>query len=364
MAWVIATHLFRHHQPFFAPIAAASALNISRGERGSNAVRLLQGVIVGIVVAQLATGTVGAGDLTVAVATFVAMFVSLMLGGTRVVIGQAAASAILTTTTGSPDVGAGRLADALVGAGVALVFTQLLFPAEPVTLLRRAETAVLTDISHALDLAGQALEHHDDELAGQAIAQLRNVRDRMSELGRTRDSSERAAKRSPMWWGRRASPIVRENENAGQLDLLGTSCLMLTRAVLDTDQVSREQVAPAVRGLGQVLGRLAKAPGDREARQRAADDALEAAGRLGDEPDDANPALVTARATVRLVASDTMVFAGVDPTEAAAAIKQGSGEMKVPDPPSGLPIHLGRLARRLRRRFHRRRRSRHEPQQR
>ena len=50
-AWVIAKHVVDHHEPFFAPIAAVVALNAPLGERGLNAVRLLEGVVVGIVVA-------------------------------------------------------------------------------------------------------------------------------------------------------------------------------------------------------------------------------------------------------------------------------------------------------------------------
>jgi hypothetical protein len=45
-AWVIATHVIDHHEPFFAPIAAVIALNAPLGERGLNAFRLLLGVVV------------------------------------------------------------------------------------------------------------------------------------------------------------------------------------------------------------------------------------------------------------------------------------------------------------------------------
>src|SRR4051812_10576181 len=51
-AWVIAKYVLDHEQPFFAPIAALVALNTSVGERGLNAVRLLQGVILGIVIGE------------------------------------------------------------------------------------------------------------------------------------------------------------------------------------------------------------------------------------------------------------------------------------------------------------------------
>jgi hypothetical protein len=48
-AWVIARHIVGNHQPFFAPIAAFVGLNASLGERGRNALRLLLGVVRGIV---------------------------------------------------------------------------------------------------------------------------------------------------------------------------------------------------------------------------------------------------------------------------------------------------------------------------
>jgi hypothetical protein len=49
VAWIIASYLVDHREPFFAPIAAVIALNAAVGERGGNALRLLQGVIIGIV---------------------------------------------------------------------------------------------------------------------------------------------------------------------------------------------------------------------------------------------------------------------------------------------------------------------------
>jgi hypothetical protein len=42
IAWVIAKYGLGHEQPFFAPVAAVIALNTTVGERGLNAVRLLE----------------------------------------------------------------------------------------------------------------------------------------------------------------------------------------------------------------------------------------------------------------------------------------------------------------------------------
>jgi uncharacterized membrane protein YgaE (UPF0421/DUF939 family) len=61
------------------------------------------------------------------------------------VIAQAAAGAILTVAVANGEAGTQRL----VGVGVALLFTQVLFSPEPLALLRRAEAAALADMAEA-----------------------------------------------------------------------------------------------------------------------------------------------------------------------------------------------------------------------
>lgn len=104
-AWWLARWLDNHSDPFFAPIAAVVALNASRGERGANALRLLAGVVVGIVAGELAISALGGGYGTLAVAIFTAMAVAFALGGARVTIAQAASSAILTVAVADGQAG-------------------------------------------------------------------------------------------------------------------------------------------------------------------------------------------------------------------------------------------------------------------
>src|SRR5215210_2314089 len=174
-AWVIAKYVFHHEQSVFAPIAALVALNTALGERGLNAIRLLQGVFVGIIVGEATLSLLGGGAGSMAVGIFVATGLAHALRGTRIVIAQAAVSAILTVALGDAEAGVDRLTDALIGAGVALVFSQLLFAPEPVRLLRRAETAALERMASALALTAGALERDDDELAEHAIASVREL---------------------------------------------------------------------------------------------------------------------------------------------------------------------------------------------
>jgi hypothetical protein len=345
-AWVIAKRVIGNHEPFFAPIAAFVALNASRGERGRNALRLLLGVVVGIVAGELTIAALGSGYGSLALAVFAATAVARALGGAPIVIAQAAAGAILTVAVANGEAGTQRLIDALVGVGVALLFTQVLFSPEPLALLRRAEATALTDMAKALHLTANALEGDDDAVAEQAMSQLRALRDGLSELGRTRAASGRVARRSAVWRSQ-IGPVVSETEDAGRLDLLGGSCLTLTRAAMTTDSASRRRLAPRVRELADALADLAGRPGDRSTRQEAADRALDVARRLaaGHMPSDAEA--IAAIVALRTVASDLMVFAGVDAEQADAAVREGTGEFRVPAPPSAprAPFRLRRPTR-------------------
>lgn len=332
LAWVIAKHGLGHADPFFAPIAAVIALNTSLGERGLNALRLVQGVIVGIVAGELTLLTVGSGAGALALAVFAAMTVARAMGGVRIVIAQAAVGAILIIALGDAEAGPQRLIDALIGAGVALGFSQILFSPEPVALVRRAASDVLKQLAEGVELAARALEHDDRELGGRAMSRLRDLHSRIVELRRVTQASRRVVRHSVAWRSRTA-PVVRETENVGHLDLLSGSCLMLARAAIEMDPADRRWLAPSVRVLAAAMADLAGDPGDRATRQRAADHALDLARRVaGDDAPSGSPR-AAAIVIVRIVATDVMVFAGVDPAQAADAVREGTGELSVPDPP-------------------------------
>ena len=336
LAWVIAKHGLGHDDPFFAPIAAVIALNTSLGERGLNALRLVQGVIVGIVVGELTLLTVGSGPEALALAVFAAMTVARAVGGVRIVIAQAAVGAILIIALGDVDAGPQRLIDALIGAGVALGFSQILFSPEPVALVRRAAADVLQQMAEGVELTARALEHDDPELGERAMSSLRDLHARIVELRRVTQASQRVVRHSVAWRARTA-PVVRETENVGHLDLLGGSCLMLARAVMAMSPAERRWLAPSVRVLAAAMTDLAGDPGDRATRQRAADHALDLARRVAGHDAPSQSPLAAAIVIVRIVAADVMVFAGVEPAQAAAVVREGTGEFRVPDPPALSP---------------------------
>ena len=333
LAWVIARYGLDHQQPFFAPVAAVIALNASLGERGVNAVRLLQGVVTGIVAGELVLNLIGSGWAALGLATFAATAVARATGGARIVIAQAAVGAILIVAIGDAEAGPARLIDALVGASVALIFSQLLFTPEPVTLIRRAEAAALKEMAKGLALTEKAMRDDEDDAGERALERLRSLRDQLSELARTRAAGHRIVRRAAGWRSQR-SPLVREAENAGHLDLLGGSCLVLARISLSADPEARHTMAPQIHELAGALSDLAENPGDLETRQGVADRALAVGRQCSAQTAEAQPGLAAVVTMVDLAATDIMVFAGVDPEQAAAAVEGDTGTFAVASPPA------------------------------
>jgi hypothetical protein len=77
---------------------------------------------------------------------------------------------------------------------------------------------------------------------------MRDLRDRLAEVSRMRRASTRVVRHS-LAWRMRMAPVVRDRENAGHLDLLGGSCLKLTRTTPAMNAADRRRLAPSVREL-------------------------------------------------------------------------------------------------------------------
>jgi uncharacterized membrane protein YgaE (UPF0421/DUF939 family) len=320
VAWLIAVRIADHADPFFAPIAAVIGLNVTLGRRGSNVVQMVSGVLIGVLVAEAAFWLAGGGVWTLAVSIFLAMLVARAVGGARILQAQAAVSAILVTVLGRPEHGWDRLVDAAIGGVVALTFSQLLFPPEPLRLLRRAQATVLSSLADGLRMAGDAVDHGDRQLASDATTKLRNLRDDLTELDTTRKASARII-RHAFTWRRKAGPVVAERERADHLDLLVGSCLMLTRTATAVEGPLRAPLAAIVRQLAAEMNDLAVDPGDKAIRQNVAERADELAQWLAEHGGQvpAGSALAAAYAGIRMVAADVMMFAGVDAEQAFRA---------------------------------------------
>ncbi|GAB3721720.1 FUSC family protein [Nocardiopsis nanhaiensis] len=333
LAWAIAGGLIQDHNPFFAPIAAVIALNATGGERGANALRLLTGVFLGILAGELALIVTDRGFAALALATAGAMTAAVAINAERIVIGQAAASAILTTIfVGADSPGIDRIVDALIGAGVALAFSQLLFPARLVAMLRRIEEDALTEMSRMLAVVGRSLTEEGDASSEQMVNRLGDLSRPMAELSKARESSRSTVRLSTIRWGD-PRPVLDEDEIIERLILLGESCLFLSRTTTSMGADERRELAPIVSGMAEVLATLADDLSSREAREQAVEQALRAARQYGAGRPDDDPVTHATHLAVEMVASDIMVFAGIRFDEVEDVIQSGVADPSVPHPP-------------------------------
>ena len=136
LAWWLARGVLGHQQPFFAPIAAAVCLSASNVLRGQRAVQMIIGVALGIGLGIGAKAWLGTGPAAIGVAVFICLYVAVLIshgfiGQGLMFYNQTAASAILVLAFGRSTLGFERLFDALIGGGIAIAFSVLLFPANP-----------------------------------------------------------------------------------------------------------------------------------------------------------------------------------------------------------------------------------------
>ncbi|MGH3829995.1 MAG: FUSC family protein [Pseudonocardiaceae bacterium] len=248
LAWFLAHDVLGHPQPFFAPIAAAVCLSASNVLRGQRAIQMIIGVALGIGVGVGARDLLGSGPVAIGLAALVSLGVAVLLGRGFIAQGlmfynQTAASAILILTTQLTATGTERLIDALIGGGLALVSSVLLFPAAPLPLLRDAEHSVLAALRDILrriarppqpaerDWLPDASEHLNAQLA--ALSQARATARQIVRIAPSRRHLRPA--------------VTAADQRAAQLTLLCGTVLALARSTI------------AARGNGEHLPPLAHA---------------------------------------------------------------------------------------------------------
>jgi uncharacterized membrane protein YgaE (UPF0421/DUF939 family) len=179
-AWYAAVLFGVDSRPGFASIAAVISLGAAFGERRQRAVQLICGVMLGIVLADLLVRTIGYGLPQIGVLVVLAMLTAVILGGSELLVTEAAVSAILVATLSStPEV---RLLEVLIGGGVALVVHTLVFPPDPRIGVARAASVAFGELGAVLRDGAAALAAVDMREAESAAHRAENLESRVAEL--------------------------------------------------------------------------------------------------------------------------------------------------------------------------------------
>jgi uncharacterized membrane protein YgaE (UPF0421/DUF939 family) len=198
LAYFLAAVVLGNEQPFFAPVAAVVTLGLALGERGRRAVEVALGVAVGLAVADVIVRAIGVGAAQIGVVVGLAMAAAVLLGERRLLVNQAAISAILVVVLQPPESGFSpdRFFNALVGSGVALAINYL-FPVNPEHLVERAARPIFEELAAGLEEIAGALKDGDLEQAETVLERARELDDRVRSFDEALSAGYETARASP-----------------------------------------------------------------------------------------------------------------------------------------------------------------------
>ena len=235
LAWYLAHDVLGHPQPFFAPIASAVCLSISNVLRAQRAVQMIIGVTSGIAIGTAVQWQLGPGAVPIAVATLIALSLAVLIGQGFIGQGmmfanQTVVSSILVLALYRGGVGWERLYDALIGGCIAIVFAVLLFPADPLKVLRRARIGVLRVLQAVLSGTAEVAAGRRVPPPDWPLSAVDRVHEQLGGLVQARATARQVVRISRRRWGMRESVQAADNQ-AVHVALLAGSVLDLARAV-------------------------------------------------------------------------------------------------------------------------------------
>jgi uncharacterized membrane protein YgaE (UPF0421/DUF939 family) len=308
IAWYLALLLLPDERPAFASIAAVISLGASYGQRGSRALQLSAGVVLGIAVADLIVQLIGTGPPQLGVMVLLAMLAARALGGGELLTTEAAVSAILLVTL-DPSTGEGfspnRMLEALIGGGVALAVSSMFFPPDPELEVGRAAQSVFTGLGRGLGLIARGLDTRDVSAVEEGLAEARALDSVVRHL---EDELERARETLRLTPQRRTSreQLERYARSWAQIDLAVRDTRVLGRHAVRALRAGHEispELPSAVRELELAVWELAAAYDD-ESRSESARRHAVAAGALAAHPRDSSPSATQVFGQVRSTAVD------------------------------------------------------------
>ncbi len=284
VAWYLALALLPSAKPVFAPIAAVIALGATRGQRGRRTVELIGGVILGIAVADLIVAAIGTGPWQAGVMVVLAMSAAVAIGGTELLVSEAAVSAILIATlpgSGGYDLPPERFLEAVIGGGVALAVTVLL-PPDPVLQVGRALNALWAELGGTLNAIARALETGDAGAAERALETARGLDHHVGAIRQEMLDVSEAARFAPPRRGARGA-LRRVERSLPQVDFAVRDTRVLARNALRYlrgGEPAPAELAQAVAGLAEAVWELAASYDDDRRDEAVRQVARDAAARV------------------------------------------------------------------------------------
>jgi len=325
-SWALAQALFGHERPIFAPVAGLIAVSTTLGQRRRYAVEMVLGIALGIGIADALFTLIGAGTWQIAAIVVGAMVAAVVLGGSVVLVSEAAVSALLVVTVQPPGTGlsGARFLDSLLGGVVGLIVTSVL-PASPGRTVHRAAASLLAEIAATLDEVAQALERRDPEPAEAAWTRSSEID---PDVLRDAVAAGRETLRLAPWLRGTRAQFARYARASTQIDNAVTSVEALSRAavraIAQGDNVP-PPVPEALRELADAVWRLEgtlDAGGDETAVREPALRAAARATLVLEQTANLSVSVIVVQ--VRATAVDLLRGSGLDRDEAERLVREAA----------------------------------------
>ena len=182
VAWLLASDVLGHPEPFLAPVAAIVCLGVSYGQRLRRVAEVTVGVALGVGVADLFIAWAGTGVWQITVIVAVAMTVAVLLDAGNLMVTQAAVQSV-TVAILLPVAAEGfnRWVDALVGGGVALVAATVV-PRAPLRRPREQAARIVRDLGRLLRSAADSVEDGNVDDAVRTLQDARATEAALNDL--------------------------------------------------------------------------------------------------------------------------------------------------------------------------------------
>jgi uncharacterized membrane protein YgaE (UPF0421/DUF939 family) len=182
VAWWLASSVFHHPTPFFAPVAAVVSLGTSYGQRLRRVAEVTVGVALGVFGADLLVRVLGTDAWVIMLVVGLAMSAALLLDNGQIFLIQAAVqSIVITALKPGPGQAFTRWTDALIGGAVALVAATVV-PAAPLRRPREQAAQVVRKIRDLLLAASDVMVDGDVERGMALLAEARATDPLIREL--------------------------------------------------------------------------------------------------------------------------------------------------------------------------------------
>ncbi|WP_394216982.1 FUSC family protein [Brachybacterium vulturis] len=176
LAYLVSGLLWNHEHPFFSAIVAFVIIGFGIEKKMRKIVEMSCGVLLGLLLGELARGLLGAGTWQILVVVFVAGMLARLIDSSKLFGFQVAIQSLLVmimpiTPTMTPG---GRALDAVTGVSVAIVI-HLLLSGDPRRLQSRAAASFYRELEGTLVNLALSARSGDRGIAQAALRKLREV---------------------------------------------------------------------------------------------------------------------------------------------------------------------------------------------